>query len=279
MSTVKVNGVDLFYKESGSGAESIVFSHGLLMDHAMFDPQRAAFERHYRVIAYDHRAQGQSGDPGDGYDMDTLTQDAAGLIQALGVGPCHFVGLSMGGFVGMRLAARRPDLVRTLTLMNTGAGAEAALDRLRYGFLSQLVKVVGTSPFTGIAVKELFGRTTRTTNESEKRAMLNVWTTKLRNRQKNIAHSILAVMNRADFSADELAAIRCPTLVIAGEDDTAQPPRNQERLAAAITNARLVRIPSAGHSSTLEQPEAVSDAIRSLITGDERRPLAADRRG
>ncbi|HET7871816.1 MAG TPA: alpha/beta hydrolase [Terriglobales bacterium] len=265
MSTVKVNGVELFYKESGNGPETIVFSHGLLMDHAMFEPQRAAFEREYRVIAYDHRAQGQSADPGGGYDMDTLTQDAAGLIQTLGAGPCHFVGLSMGGFVGMRLAARRPDLVRTLTLMSTGAAAEPAMARLRYGFLAQLVKIVGPSPFTGIAVKELFGRTTRMTNDPVVRAMLDIWTTKLRNRQKNIAHSILAVMNRAEFSADELAAIRCPTLVIAGEDDTAQPPKNQEKLAAAIANARLARIPGAGHSSTLEQPDAVIAAMRELI--------------
>jgi len=51
MPTIKVNGVNLFYKESGSGPQTIVFSHGLLMDHAMFEPQRAAFEKQYRVIA------------------------------------------------------------------------------------------------------------------------------------------------------------------------------------------------------------------------------------
>jgi 3-oxoadipate enol-lactonase len=279
MSTVKVNGVELFYKESGSGPETIVFSHGLLMDHAMFEPQRAAFEGAYRVIAYDHRAQGHSADPGSGYDMDTLTQDAAGLVQALGAGPCHFVGLSMGGFVGMRLAARRPDLVRTLTLMHTGAQPEPTLARVRYGFLAQFVRMTGTSPFVGIAVKELFGRTTRASSDPQVRTMLDLWTTKLRNRGKNIAHSVLAVMNRAEFSAEELAAIRCPTLVIAGEDDTAQPPGNQEKLAASISNAKLVRIPGAGHSSTLEQPEAVIDALRSLIGGEQKRPLTADLRG
>ena len=154
MPTIKVNGVELFYEESGSGPETIVFSHGLLMDHSMFDLQRAAFEDRYRVIAYDHRGQGQSAVTGSGYDMDTVTKDAAGLIEALHAGPCHFAGLSMGGFVGMRLAARRPELASTLTLMNTGAGKESAFSRLRYGFLAQLVKFVGTAPFVGIAVKE-----------------------------------------------------------------------------------------------------------------------------
>ena len=98
MPTVRVNGVELFYKETGHGPEAIVFSHGLLMDHSMFEPQRAALEKtgRYRVIAYDHRGQGQSQGPtsgaGKARDMETLTDDAAELIQTLGAGPCHFAG-------------------------------------------------------------------------------------------------------------------------------------------------------------------------------------------
>src|SRR5262249_4656609 len=109
MPTISANGVNLFYKESGSGPETIVFSHGFLMAHALVEAARAAVEKQYRVIAYDHRAQGQSQDPGSGYDMDTLAEDAAALIRALNAAPCHFAGLSMGGFVGMRLAAHHPE--------------------------------------------------------------------------------------------------------------------------------------------------------------------------
>jgi 3-oxoadipate enol-lactonase len=195
MPTISANGVDLFYKESGPGPETIVFSHGFLMDHDMFEPQRAVFESQYRVIAYDHRAQGQSQDPGSGYDMDTLAEDAAALIRGLNAAPCHFAGLSMGGFVGMRLAARHPELVRTLTLMNTTATKENLANRVRYGVLAQLVKVVSPGPFTPIAVRELFGRTTRTS--PARREMLQMWTAKLRARPKNIAPSLLAVMKPA----------------------------------------------------------------------------------
>lgn len=262
MPYIKVNGVDLFYQESGNGPETIVFSHGLLMDHSMFAAQRAAFESHYRVIAYDHRGQGQSQDPGTGYDMDTLSEDAAALIQALDAAPCHFAGLSMGGFIGMRLAARRPELLRSLTLMNTGAGAEPLFSRLRYNLLARLVKVVSPAPFVGIAVKELFGASTR--KDPAKQAMLREWTAKLRSRPRTAANSLLAVMNRRDINA-ELGAIRCPVLVITGEDDTARPPSDSEALAVAIRAATLVRIPKAGHSSSLEQPEAVTTAMRQLL--------------
>jgi len=264
--TVRVNGVELFYKETGGGPETIVFSHGLLMDHSMFEAQRTALENtgRYRVIAYDHRGQGQSEDPGRGYDMDTLMDDAAALIQALNAAPCHFVGLSMGGFVGMRLGARRPALLRTLTLMNSGPDREPWPDRLRYGFLAQLVRVVGTSPFTGTAVKALFGETTR--HSPARRAMLDEWTAKLRQRPRNVAHALIGVMQRHEVAPDELRCIKCPTLVIAGEDDTARPPRDSERLASFIPGARLVRIPGAGHSSSLEAPEAVTAAILEHLT-------------
>jgi pimeloyl-ACP methyl ester carboxylesterase len=263
MPTIKVNGVNLFYKESGSGPETIVFSHGLLMDHTMFEPQRAAFEKQYRVIAYDHRAQGQSEDIGRGYDMSTIADDATLLIRALNADPCHFVGLSMGGFAGMRVAAHHPELIRTLTLMNTTATREKLSNRIRYNFLAQMVKMAGVGPFTSIAVKELFGRTTR--QSAEKRAMLDVWTARLRARPKNIAPSLQAVMNRRQFRPAEMAAIQCPTLIITGEEDTAQPPRNSESLAAGIRGARMICIPGAGHSSSLEQPEAVIAAIRELF--------------
>jgi 3-oxoadipate enol-lactonase len=275
VSAIKVNGVELFYKESGSGPETIVFSHGLLMDHTMFEAQRAAFEGRYRVIAYDHRGQGQSADPGSGYDMDTVATDAAALIETLHAAPCHFAGLSMGGFVGMRLAARRPELVRTLTLMNTGAQKEAASSRLRYAFLAQLVKLIGTGPFTGIAVQELFGKSTRSTADPARQKMLKEWTAKLRSRPKSAAHALMGVMNRPAFNSQELAAIRCPTLIITGEDDTPQPPVNSEKLQAAIRNSRVVRIPGCGHSSSLEAPQEVIAAMRELIEG---KTLAADSR-
>ena len=89
----------------------------------MFAAQVAEFSKQYRVIAYDHRGQGSS-EVGGPYDMDTVAADAAELIRTLVGGPVHFIGLSMGGFVGMRLAARHPELVKSLVLLETSANAE-----------------------------------------------------------------------------------------------------------------------------------------------------------
>ena len=265
MPTIKVNGVELFYKESGSGPETIVFSHGLLMDHSMFDPQRAVFEKRFRVIAYDHRGQGQSPDPGYGHDMDMLAKDAATLIQALNVGPCHFAGLSMGGFVGMRLASRRRELVKTLTLMNTGADPEPKSSRRKYAVLARLSRILGVKPFVGVAMRALFGRSTLKASNPSTQVMLSEWKAKLASRPKYVANSLLAVMNRPEFPVDDLALIRCPTLVITGEEDVSQPPFRGQRVAAAIPKARTVNIPGCGHSCSLEAPEAVIKAMQELM--------------
>lgn len=263
MATIKVNGVELFYKETGCGTDAIVFSHGLLMDHSIFDAQRAVLDPHFRVIAYDHRGQGQSQDPAVGQDMDTLAADAAGLVQALDAAPCHFAGLSMGGFIGLRLAARRPALLRSLTLMNTGAGREPWPNRIRYGLLAQLVRLFGPSPFSSIAMQELFGESTR--RDPAQRMMLEEWRSRISKRPRSVAEVLLAVVHRNQIDEDELRSIQCPTLVITGEEDSARPPSDSERLARTIPGARLVRIPQCGHSSSLESPGAVNAAILDFV--------------
>jgi 3-oxoadipate enol-lactonase len=147
--------------------------------------------------------------------------------------------------------------------MNTTATKEKPANRAKYAFLAQMVKIFSPAPFTPIAVKELFGQTTR--RSAERRLMLEQWTGKLRARPRNIAKSLSAVMNRREFRAKELAAIRCPTLIITGDDDTAQPPVNSTSLIAGIRGARHVNIPGAGHSSSLETPDAVTAAMQEFL--------------
>src|SRR5689334_11537355 len=85
MPTIAINGTELYYEESGRGVP-IVFSHGLLWSARMYAPQLAALSEPYRCIAYDHRGQGRSATSATPYDMDTLADDAAALIEKLDAG-------------------------------------------------------------------------------------------------------------------------------------------------------------------------------------------------
>lgn len=157
MPEIDVNGVRLHYTEAGQGSQAILFSHGFLMSHAMFAPQIAALSKPFRCVAYDHRGQARSAVPESGYDIETVTADAEALIERLDLKPCHFVGLSMGGFVGMRLGFRRPDLLRSLILMDTSADPEP--NALKYRVMGLAARYLGLASVADRAMNILFGKT------------------------------------------------------------------------------------------------------------------------
>lgn len=258
---MKVGGADLHVEDSGGRGPAIVFSHGLLWSASMWRFQVAAFRDRYRCIAYDHRGQGKSEVTPSGYDMDTLAGDAAALIEQLGAAPAHFVGLSMGGFVGMRLAARRPELVRSLALMETASDGEPWRTAPKYAAMSFLTRFFGVGPFVPAVLKIMFAAPFR---EDPARAQLRAGLEKeLRgNDLTGLRRAVSGVIRRKPVAAEELARIRAPTLVVSGELDSAVVPARSRRTAAQIPGAKFVTLPRAGHSSSLEEPEAVNRALR-----------------
>lgn len=262
MPTATANGIDLNYVESGHGSETVVFSHGLLLDHHMFEAQRQALQDRYRVIAYDHRGQGDSAPAAGGYDMDSLTEDAVDLIRGTASTPCHFIGLSMGGFVGMRLAARYPELVRSLTLLNTSAAAEPLAQRIRYRAMQGFVALFGPGPLVKQVLPVMFGKSFR--EDPRRRPQLERWIHHVQSLPRRIVGPVGGVISRAGI-IDELKYIRCPTLVLTGDEDHTTPPAQAERIVSQIAGARLVRLANCGHSSAIEAPDAVNLAIAEFL--------------
>ena len=157
MKMVDVNGVSLAYDEWGSGSEAVVLSHSFLVDHRQFASQVEMLADRYRVLAYDHRGHGESSKEAADYDMETIYADAVGFIEATGAGPCHFVGLSTGGFVGLRLGFRRPDLLKTLVLMDTSAETEPLPKRAKYEAMFAVARRAGLKPLINRTMSIMFG--------------------------------------------------------------------------------------------------------------------------
>lgn len=254
------NQARLFYRESGAGNETIIFSHGLLFDHRMWDAQVAHFQDNYRCIAYDHRGQGQSEVVGS-EDMDTLYGDAAVLIETLNNGkPVHFVGLSMGGFVGMRLAARKPHLLKTLTLLDTSADPEP--NKLKYKILNTIFKLGGAPLVINKIIAILFGKSSL--NDPSKKEIIRFWNSNIRAYPSTISKAVEGVIQRQGI-ANELHLVTLPTLIAVGEEDIATTPAKSEQIHRAIKNSKLILIPKAGHSSCIEQPKFVNKIIHDFI--------------
>jgi pimeloyl-ACP methyl ester carboxylesterase len=263
MTNMRINNVDLHVVDSGDGATAVVFSHGLLFSGSMFDPQVSALNRRYRCVVYDHRGQGRSEVAVSGYDMDTLTDDAAGLIEALGIGPCHFVGLSMGGIVGLNLAIRRPQLLRSLTLIGSSADAEPKENRKKYQMLNFFARWFGLKSVVSRVMPIVFGQTF--INDPNRRTERNFWSRQIASGNRTgITRAVAGVVNRASIFAD-LGSINIPTLIIVGNEDMAAMPEKSERMHQAISGSKLVRVAQSGHSSTLEEPTAVNIAITEFL--------------
>ena len=256
MTIIQANGVNLYYEQSGGGKETIVFSHGFLMDHSMFQAQIEALAPHFRCIAYDHRGHGRSEATQSGYEIDNLTADAAALIEALGIAPCHFVGMSTGGFVGLRLAIRQPDLLRSLTLIDTSADAETPGQVRQYDMLATVVRYFGWRLVLGKALSALFSP--HFINNPQRQDEVNKWKQVIMGHDKKGVAAFARGIFHRDSVVNQLDKIHTPTVVIGGEEDVATPPEKMKQIVAGIPGTILNLIPDAGHSTVVEKPDAVT---------------------
>jgi len=268
MTLVAVNGIQLNVLDTGApvskpDAPVLVLGHGLLFSTSMWRHQIEALREDYRCVAVDWRGQGATPPTETGYDMDTLYADLVALIEHLDVGAVHYAGLSMGGFVGQRLAARRPDLVRSLTLIDTSAGPEDPEKIKRYRLMSVVYGILGFRPLRSQVSPIMFSPAwlkTPAGRETEK-----TWISELLPQdRKGVKKAIRGVTDRLPVG-DELSAITAPTLVIVGSEDTATPVAKAEAIAAGIKNTRLDVLTGVGHVSTLEDPDRISALMREFL--------------
>jgi 3-oxoadipate enol-lactonase len=270
MPTLRVNGAELYCEDTGSGAQAIVFAHGLLCDGRMFEHQVASLRDRYRCVAFDFRGQGRSEITPAGYDIDNVTTDARALIDALNLAPCHFLGLSMGGFVGMRLASRHPQLIRSLMLLSTSADEEPREKLFRYKVMSFVARWISMRLVAGRLKDVMFGPRFQT--DPARQAEREEW------RRRLLTNSPIGAIRAAKgvFSRppiyEEIGGIRAPTLIIVGERDTATPPEKARRIHERIPHSRLMVIPEAGHTCTIEEPAAVNAALNDFLGALRRDP-------
>lgn len=262
--TITVNGVSLHYVEAGSGPETIVFSHGYLMSHRMFADQITALSASARVIAFDHRCHGDSEKVRTEFVLQDLVKDAAALIRETCPGHVHFVGMSTGGFVGMRLALYQPELIKSLVLIDTSADQEDPKALRNNKLLLSVLGIFGFRPVINKAMSILMGASFLKDPNRQEQVMGwkdDIMSLDIRAiRQFGFAvfdrDSVLdALKKKADF---------VPTQIIVGEADQATPVRNAKDLHDAVSGSELAVIPRAGHTSPIEEPELVTDVLQAF---------------
>lgn len=263
MPKIEINGVLIHYQIRGKGSETIVFAHGLLWSEKIFENQIDALQDRYRCISFDFRGQGQTAVTGAGYDLETLYADTVSLMEALEAVPCHFVGVSMGGMVGLRIAARRPELIKSLALFATSADAEPEENKKRYRTLTFIARIFGLRMVANKIMPVMFGKSFL--NDPQRAESKRQWRQNLiANRRSGITRAVIGVIEREPIY-DEINKISAPTLIARGDEDAAISMEQAKRIHSRIAGSKLAIIPRAGHTPTVEEPAMVNELIENLL--------------
>ena len=257
---VDANGIATRYDLEGpADAPVVALSHSLAANLHLWDAQAAALADRYRVLRYDIRGHGGSAVPEGPYTLEQMADDLHGLLGALGIARTHFVGLSMGGLIGMMMALRFPATIQSLVLADTTAsyGPERKPmwdDRIRVaesagidGVLDRTMDAWFTAPF----------RAQRPDVVARIRAML----------APTSPVGYVAAIQAIGYGdlREDIRAIRCPTLVLVGEEDRGTDITMARAMHERIAGSELAVIPEAAHCSCVENPEAFNRALLDFL--------------
>jgi 3-oxoadipate enol-lactonase len=252
------DGTRIAYRLDGAADKPVlVLSNSIGTTLHMWDRQIPELSRHFRVLRYDTRGHGASGVPAGAYSLDRLGRDVIELLDALGIEKAHFLGLSLGGFIGQWLGIYAPDRIDRLILANTSPylGPAPQWDE-------RIVAVLQAEDMTATAAMFLANWFPARMLEAkdpvveEFRAML------LATDRQGLAGSY-AVVRDADLRRT-IALIQRPTLVIAGRDDTVTLASHSELIAATVPGSKLVELPAV-HLSNIERPAEFLSAVLDFL--------------
>jgi len=251
--------IDVHYQTEGpAGAPVLVLSHALGLSLAMWDPQVARLSAALRVVRYDHRGHGGSPVPGGPYRIEDLGRDLLHLLDRLALERVAFCGLSLGGMVGLWLAANAPERVDRLVVCCSAARMPRPDD---YAARAELVRAQGMAAIADAVIGRWF---TPAFVARRPAVVAGIKALLLATPPEGYAATCEALA--AMDLREDLPRIGAPTLLVAAAEDQATPPEQSREIARRIPGAEIVVIPGAPHLATIEQPEAVTDQILDHVT-------------
>ncbi len=257
-SRLRVGDIDINHRLEGrSDAPIVMLCHGLLGNLHLWDPQLRALSRQYRVLRWDNRGHGLSDTGRLPYTMELLCRDTVALMDALKIERAHFVGCSLGGMIGQRLAARHADRLASLVLVGTlSVMGPASLwdERVR------TARARGIAPLLPVMLDRWFTPAFRARRPQVVAA---------------VARGVLATPVQGFVGACQairsmnqtalLARIRTPTLVMGADHDPGVPRASTRALHAAIAGSELCMVRAARHLLSVEHPRVFTRTLLSWL--------------
>ena len=259
MPFASVNGQLIYFEDTGGSGAPVVLAHGILMDHEMFASQGAALAPEFRVITWDERGFGLTEFDGKPFTYWDSASDCLALLDHLSIDRAVVGGMSQGGFISLRAALTAPERVRALVLLNTAADVDTPEGlAANQGMVDMWLKA---GPVDQLAE----GIATIIINDPVENAR---WIAKWRLRPKELFAEPGRCLTSRDDISSRLGEIRCPAIVIHGEEDKGLTIDRGEAMAAALPGCTgAVRIPGASHAANLTHPDLVNPPLLEFLRG------------
>lgn len=257
MTFLDLPNLEMYYEQTGVGVPLLLI-HGLGSSSRDWEKQVPVFSRRYRVITLDLRGHGQSSKPPGPYSIGMFADDAVALIRALNVAPLHIVGISMGGMVAFEMAINYPELVRSLTIVNSypEMRVETLRERLQVWRRFLFLKLFGLRG-TGILLgKHLFPK-------PEQQELREKFATRWAENDKAAYRESLRAIINWDVE-QHLGNITCPVLVVASDQDY-MPLGEKRAYVTKLSDAELVVIEDARHAVTAERPKQFNMVLEKFL--------------
>lgn len=242
---------------SGRPRGTLILLHAFPLNARMWEPQLVLAAHGWRVLAPQLRGFDAGADDPPGSSVDDFAGDVVDLLDTLHLKEAVIGGLSMGGYVAFALLRLAPAYVSGLILADTRSQADTSEGIEGRKRMLQRLAETGAAGVVDDMLPRLLGATTRA---RQPEMVEHVRRLALGSSPEAMSGALRALMTRPD-STPLLHTIRCPSLILVGEEDVITPPDLSEQMHSVIAGSELVRIPEAGHLSSLEQPDVFNDAV------------------
>jgi len=240
-----------------SPAPALVFSNSLGTNLEMWQPQVSTFQENFRVLRYDTRGHGRSSVTPGPYSIEQLADDVVAMLDQLGIPRVSFCGLSLGGMIGMSLAAKVPYRLHKLVLSNTAPQIGTAES---WNHRIETVRQKGMGGVVDAILERWYTPHFRTSSPAAVE-----WTRQMLLRTPPDGYCACCAAIRDADLWHTMAALPVPTLVIAGTNDSATTTGEGRRMADHIPGAQYLEL-AAAHLSNIEAEEAFTMGVSRFLT-------------
>ena len=257
---VEANGVYFNCCVEGlSGAPWLILSNSLSSNLSMWEPQIPVLSERFRILRYDQRGHGSSTATEGDYSFELLSEDVIALMNALNIGQCHFIGLSMGGMTAIPLAIKHSDRLKSIIISNSRADMNKDFRR-SFDERIDLALSEGMEPL----VESTIGRWFTKSSIKRRLPVIDKAREMIRTTPVIGYAGCARAVQKIDYLS-KLPEIITPVLLISGSEDIATPPDAMRLMHNAITNSQYHEISAAGHLSNLEQPQMFNTEVLKFL--------------